>query len=338
MRPLNKIKMNRFLKVFGLLSIILFFASCKNDDDVKVVPPRDYGIQYASEKDSIEKYLKTHYITVDPVTMDATFGKLPATGKVSIWDQTEYPLKNKKVLVKNEKDSNKNVEYTLYYISFREGVNKRPTRADNVMVALKGLLLDGTQFEYQPYPDESNSLTAYVVKGFPELLPFFKSGTFTDVPGEPVEFSDYGAGVMFVPSGLSYYNKPPSNLVPAYATMIFTFKLYDVTYTDIDGDGILNKDETANGIDIQDYDTDGDGKPNYLDVDDDGDGRFTKDELRKANTTNEYYTYDEMFDEFGNMRPDEDSNGNKLLRYTCSLTATVPSYLDPTCKGGGGVK
>lgn len=276
--------MNRFLKVFGLLSIILFFASCKNDDDVKVVPPKDYAVQYASEKDSIEKYLKNHYITVDPVTMDATFGKLPADGKVSIWDQTEYPLKNKKVLVKNEKDASKNVEYTLYYISFREGVNKRPTRADNVMVALRGLLLDGTQFEYQPYPDETNSLTAYVVKGFPELLPFFKSGNFIDVPGDPVDFTDFGAGVMFVPSGLSYYNRPPSNLVPAYATMIFTFKLYNVVYTDIDGDGILNKDETIDGVDIQDYDTDGDGTPNYLDTDDDGDGYLTRTEITMPNT------------------------------------------------------
>ncbi|RWX02599.1 FKBP-type peptidyl-prolyl cis-trans isomerase [Flavobacterium cerinum] len=277
--------MNRFLKVFGLLSIIVFFASCKNDDDVKVVPPRDYGIQYSSEKDTIEKYLKNNYITVDPVTMDATFGQLPADGsKTSIWDQTEYPLKNKKVLVKNEKDASKNVEYTLYYISFREGVNKRPTRADNIIVSLRGLLLNGTQFEYQPFPDESNSLTAYVVKGFPELMPLFKSGTFTDVPGEPVEFADFGAGVMFVPSGLAYYNKPPSNLVPAYATMIFTFKLYDVTYTDIDGDGILNKDETIEGVDLQDYDTDGDGTPNYLDTDDDGDGYLTRTEITMPNT------------------------------------------------------
>lgn len=332
--------MNRFLKVFGLLSIILFFASCKNDDDVKVVPPRDFGIQYATEKDSIEKYLKSHYIAVDAVTMDAQFAKLPADGsKKSIWDQTEYPLKNKKVLVKNEKDASKNVEYTLYYISFREGVNKRPTRADNVMVALKGLLLDGTQFEYQPFPDETNSLTAYVVKGFPELLPFFKSGTFNDTPGEPAAFADFGAGVMFVPSGLAYYNQPPSNLVPAYSPMIFTFKLYDVVYTDIDKDGVLNLHETVDGIDIQDYDTDGDGTPNYLDTDDDGDGRFTKDELRKPNTTNEYYTYEEMFDEFGNMRPDVDPvTGEKTLTYTCSFEATVPSYLDANCRGGGGVK
>jgi gliding motility-associated-like protein len=69
-------------------------------------------------------------------------------------------------------------------------------------------------------------------------------------------------------------------------------------YLDIDddGDGINTTDEDVNGINTPlDDDTDGDGIPNYLDVDDDNDGIMTLDE-----------------DEFG----DEDNDG-------------IPDHLDP---------
>lgn len=319
--------MKRFLKAFGLLSIILFFASCKSDDDAKIAPPRDYGVQYAADKDSIEKFLKTHYFNLDEITLDATFHKLPTdNSKVSVWKQTEYPLQNIKV-------KRNDIEYTVYYLNFREGVGDQPTMADNITVNYRGTLLDGTQFDYRPVAGTEFSLYSVVAKGWQDIIPLFKGGIYTETaPGEPASYTDYGAGVMFLPSGLSYFNSSPSNLVAPYSPMVFSFQLMDVTYTDIDGDGLLNKDETVPGKKIQDYDTDGDGVPNYLDVDDDNDGRLTKDELRKAGTTNEFYKYEDIFDEQGNMKPDNLVPGK--LTYTCRAGATVPSYLDAACKGG----
>ncbi|MXN91751.1 FKBP-type peptidylprolyl isomerase [Flavobacterium sp. Sd200] len=311
--------MNQFLKAFCLIGLITFFASCKKDDDVAITPPRDYAVQYASEKDSIEKYLKNHYMDVDPVTFDVTFDSIRSTGpQVSIWDQTEYPLRNK-VVTLNE------VEYTIYYLSFREGVGKAPTRGDNVLVNYKGTLLDDTQFELQPFPQTSSSLYG-TIEGWQEIIPLFKDGVYVDEPNSPnpPQYQDYGAGVMFLPSDFAYYNTATGD-IPAYSPLVFSFKLYSVTYTDLDEDGILNKDETEPGIDIADYDTDGDDIPNYLDSDDDGDGYTTKYELEKLNPNDpsspgvpvpfvpaQYYSFDDA----------------ALL--PCSSSGLKP-YLDPTC-------
>lgn len=301
--------MNRFLKVFALIALITFFASCKNDDDVNIAPPRDYGVQYASDKDSIEKFLKTHYIDLNETTLDATFPEIvDGVTEPSIWDNTDFPLQNIKV-TSNE------VEYTVYYLTFREGVGDSPTMGDDVSVLYRGTIFDGTQFDYRGVPGLPFQVYA-LVPGWWDIMPLFKSGVYVEgTDGEPASFTDYGAGAMFLPSGLAYFNSTPSNLVPTYSCMTFTFQLLDVTYTDLDKDGILNKDEADPGKKIEDTDTDLDETPNYLDTDDDGDGRYTKDEIRKPGTTNEYYT----FDEIPVCDPVNNPTGPKR-------------HLDPTCK------
>ncbi|MEL1244045.1 FKBP-type peptidylprolyl isomerase [Flavobacterium sp. DGU11] len=295
--------MNRFLKAFGLLSIITLFAACKKDDGPNTVPPRDYAVQYATEKVDIENYLKTHYMVVDPVTLDAVFFAIPEGGtQTSIWDQTEYPLRNKIV-------NSNSVDYTVYYLVFNEGVGEAATRADNVLVAYSGTLFSGVQFDSQPYP-QSLSPLYNSIEGWQEIIPLFKTGIYVDVdPSNPATFEGYGAGAMFLPSGLAYYNSSPSSAVSAYDSMIFTFKMYQLQYTDVDGDGILNKFETADGIDLNDYDTDGDDLPNYLDTDDDGDGHFTKNEIEDPETGDSY-----DFDEIP----------------TCT-GGTLKKHLDPAC-------
>jgi len=275
LHPIIKIKMNRFLKAFGLIALITFFASCKKDDDGSVAPPRPYGEQYIKDNDSIEKYLKNHYLTVDN---DFNVDIQPiATGgtQTSIWDQQTYPLKFKTV-------TSNDVVYKVYYLSVYDGDGEAPTRGDNVLIAYRGTTLHDVQFDYQPFPQSAASLTG-VIEGWQEIIPLFKTGKYVDIPDnpDPAQFEGYGVGVMFLPSGLAYYNNPTSSLISAYDPLVFTFKLYGLEYTDLDGDGLLNKDETEPGIDIKDYDTDGDETPNYLDTDDDGDGYPTKYELRK---------------------------------------------------------
>lgn len=295
--------MNRFLKAFGLIALITFFASCKKDDD-NVAPPRDFGVQYASEKDSIEKYLKNHYISnadIDNIRFDSI--KNPAT-QISIWDQTTYPLQSKIVKSTNAKNT---VEYKVYYLNFRQGSGDRPTRADNILISYRGWLLNDTQFDYQPFPTTQMSLYSDVyVEGWKNIIPLFNAGTYTDIPDNPnpADFNDYGVGVMFIPSGLAYYNTG-SGAIGAYRPIVFSFRLYAVTYTDLDGDGILNKDEvefnddgTRKEMDIQYVDTDGDEIPNYLDADDDGDGFSTRLESRipsnDATLPAQYYTIDQI--------------------------------------------
>lgn len=280
--------MKRFLKAFALIALIAFVASCKKDDDNNYVPPRDYGVQYASEKDSIEKYLKNHYI----VSVDESFTiqidsiTNPST-QTSIWDQDEYELKS--FTYKSINTSNY-PEYTLYYLVLNQGSGDRPTRADDVLISYRANLLNDTQVDYNPYPQTTMSLYNDVaVEGWKAILPRFNAGTYVDVPGspDPAHFENYGAGVMFIPSGLAYYNGG-SGLVGSYQPLVFSFKLYSVTYTDADGDGIQNRYERGDVattpmneslFDLKDLDTDGDGIPDFEDTDDDGDGYLTRTEI-----------------------------------------------------------
>jgi hypothetical protein len=117
---------------------------------------------------------------------------------------------------------------------------------------------------------------------------------------------------MFIPSGLAYYNSS-SVSIPSYSTLVFSFKLYEIDRIDTDGDGIYNYQEDisdggegvgymysyANKTNYPNYpvdairysdDTDRDGIPNFLDIDDDGDNYSTKVELKKPDGT--YHTFE----------------------------------------------
>jgi hypothetical protein len=40
-----------------------------------------------------------------------------------------------------------------------------------------------------------------------EIFPEFKTGTYSSNTDGTVSYSDFGADVMFIPSGLAYFNK-----------------------------------------------------------------------------------------------------------------------------------
>lgn len=283
--------MNTYFRALALVLLTTLAASCKKDDD-STVAIRDYTEQYATEKADLEEYLHTHYI----VSVDADFNveidtlTNPVT-QTSIWDQTDYPLQHKEVNLSNligNSDTENNVTYTLYYISFNEGTGKKPSRADDIIVSYKGLLTDGTVFDNAPFPVSPMNLYSDVyVEGWKEIIPLFRGGTYVDEPNspDPAHYEGYGAGMMFIPSGLAYYNST-SGLVGSYDTLIFSFKLLDVNYIDTDGDGLdshyeYGLDPTA---DIGYVDTDGDDTPDFLDSDDDDDGYYTYEELQIPGT------------------------------------------------------
>lgn len=269
--------MKRCLKALCLLSFVAILASCNKDDGPTIAPPRDYATQYAAEKIEIEKYLDTHYLIFD-TDYNVQTPLIPVGGtQVSIWDhqegsgQTDYTLRSKLALVNG-------IYYTVYYISFAEGVGDMPTKYDNVKVAYRGWRLDDVQFDYDPYPQNFLNLQG-VIEGWQEIMPLFRAGVYDNTPSpNPPVYSDYGAGVMFLPSDLGYYDGSRTN-IPAYSPLVFSFKVYEVQTADTDNDGVPNKFETDSGISLDAYDTDGDGTPNYMDTDDDNDGYLTRDEI-----------------------------------------------------------
>lgn len=304
---MNKIK---FYFILSMLSLALF--SCSKDKEAEVAPPREYSVQYATDIKDIEEYLKTYYIEEVTTDFDIKISKIPTGGtQKSIWEQTTYPLKFREVNLHG-------LKYKLYYLVLNEGIGESPSNVDAVFTAYKGDYLqqvtkDGvttltvTEFERSSNPQQFFQLTS-VIRGWSEVFPLFKKGTYTSNSDGTVSYKDFGAGVVFIPSGLGYYNSG-SGSIPSYAPLVFNVKLYEVQRNDQDGDGIPSYLEDLDGDGYM-YsftnttlyptkpttnpdDTDGDEVPDCFDVDDDGDNYTTKLErsYKDANGVVKYYDF-----------------------------------------------
>lgn len=273
--------MNKFLKFFFLLIASVLIVSCAKEDKNTAEPLRDYAEQYTKDIVAIDTYLDDHYMNVD-VNYNVTFTKIPLNGtQQSIRQQSLYPVE-----FINVTNDFQNVNYKLYYIKLREGTQKKPSEVDSVHVAYRGNLLTDVQFDYSQNPlwfELQN-----VVPGWGEIIPKFKTGFYDATEGpDPVNFENYGAGIMFLPSAYGYYaNSSPSGTIAAYSPLVFSFKLMELRYKDHDRDGILSKDEAdpANPTKkLIDYDSDSassnDGLANLYDVDDDDDKVLTRNEI-----------------------------------------------------------
>ena len=356
--------MNNIFKILSVFVFCIAIAACSKSDDTSTTPLRDYATQYAADLDSIDDYIDTHYITVDPTTFDVSFAEIPTGGtQQSIRTQTQYPLKDTTV-------TEDGIDYKVYFIKFREGTEKRPTQVDSVYVSYRGVRLTDDQFDIAQNPIWL-SLQG-VITGWTHIFPNFHTGTYTSTPGpNPTTFNDFGAGIMFLPSGLAYYENA-SGSIPAYSPIIFSFKLYQLRYRDNDLDGILSKDErkldpnisplirwkenpAANlykivnnqmVIDVPFLDTDGDGTANLYDIDDDGDTFLTKIERKYTITSGTpsnpiVHTYYYPFS--GAAVDDPTTEVNEMHGIPRKFTASPPPlsdftdatrlrrHLDPTC-------
>ena len=303
--------MNKISTLFFIL-LAVFAASCSKDDEA-LTPPRDRTEQNVKDMDSIDKFLDTHSILVDEnynVTIEAL-----SPGSVSIRNQTQYPLQFKMVNFVTDTKTNASIDYKVYYLKFREGEGQQPSTVDSIYSSYKGNLVNynkktssfnASQFDYAVNPVW---LTLDgVVKGWPAIFSMFKTGTYDESTpaNDPASFTGYGAGVMFLPSGMGYFNENKSG-IPSYSPIIFSFKLFALKYRDHDRDGILSKDEVAvPGDDPLKYDSDGDEIPNMYDIDDDNDSFLTFNEIR-------------------------DADENIIFPYPTCSGGTIPKYLDPTC-------
>lgn len=298
--------MIKIFKASVLLLISVFVISCDKEDEPAEVVVVPYEEQYPKDLANIEKFLKTHKIEVidNPSGIDHRDVKFTIVneGDVnSIMLQTEYPLLSK--IVKSN-----GVDYKVYYLNITKkdnvaydsnyfGENNSPSRVDSVFVSYRGEYIYEKKEEVVPATnpvtynkfitgkqfDQAQNPVWFplegVIQGWKEILPLFKTGTSTGVNA----FSDFGAGVMFLPSGLAYYRGAAG--ISPYTPLIFSFKLKTLSYIDHDLDGIDSKDEDINGNGIfTDDDTDGDGIQNYYDKDDDGDGYTTISERKYTKT------------------------------------------------------
>lgn len=319
--------MNIFSRILLLVFSFTIIVSCTPEDS-NTPPVRDRAEQYVKDIAIMEEFLQTHYLEVinNPGAANdqsVTYKIIPEGGtQTSIWNQTQYPLQTHYV-----KDND--VLYKIYYLQLRQGSganSKSPCNVDQVLTSYRGeYIFRATEtvdevevqtvksifFEESIDPQTYFNLTS-VIRGWSEIFPLFKTGSYSGNPDGTLSYFNFGAGVMFVPSGLAYFSGSPSG-IPAYSPLIFSFKLYELQRTDQDGDGVFSFQEdfgsyTVNSdgtvtvtpgipdgyVRILDADednpddTDGDKTPDFLDVDDDGDFFTTRIEIRNPLTNNPF--------------------------------------------------
>ena len=349
--------MNKFKYYFIVLVTTISFFSCSKDNPAEIVPLREYSVQYITDIATIEEYLKSYYITVTNRPgfnddQDVVFTKIPTGGNQrSMWsylNATSFP----KLL---SRDVNfHGITYKIYYLVLREGTGEKPSNVDGVLAAYRGDYLTQvaattttaaelrvTQFEESKFPQSFFSLLN-TITGWGEIFPQFRKGTYTTNADGTISYSNFGAGVMFLPSGLAYFASG-SGSIPSYSPLVFSFKLYEIqridgegigfrgapgfvptpdgiysTHEDLNGDGyIWTSAELPTGVENPD-DTDKDGIPDFYDVDDDGDNFTTRLELtyKDSNGLNQLYTFDNIPDCSGNT-----TNSQRIKK-----------HLDKNCK------
>lgn len=279
-------------QVLCLVFFVTVLISCKKDDEEFKFVQRDRNEQYAADKIAIDLFLDTHSIKVDE-SFNITFEELnDGEGNLSISEQKKYPILTDTVT----KD---NVEYIVKYLNINEGVGINPTKYDSLLVSYKAVLLDQSIYTWKPNAEwivPTNNLSlqnVFSIEAPKNIITKFKTGTSIDNTEDgTIEFKDYGVGVVFIPSGLGYFDASQTKL-PSYTPFIMTFKLYATKFRDHDLDGILSQYEDVNkNNDYYDDDTDGDGIANFLDSDDDGDGILTKYEYQIKDGVKNWVDYD----------------------------------------------
>ncbi|OUL62242.1 FKBP-type peptidyl-prolyl cis-trans isomerase [Flavobacterium sp. AJR] len=357
--------MNKFKYYFILTFATLAIFSCSKSDSADVEPLRDFQVQYDADIAVIEDYLKTNTITITeaagkPEDQDVKIKLITKPNEEkSIWFYLNSPtfptLKVKTVNLHN-------VDYKLYYLVLREGTGESPSNVDGVLSSYNGTYLfrkagatttdpsvvTATQFEEIVFPQTFYDLYQ-MVKGWGETFPEFKVGTSDPGNNGTIVYNDFGAGVMFLPSGLGYY-AGGSGSIPSYSPLVFSFKLYALQRLDHDGDGVFSYQEDKDGDgyvrdmrNTTEYpnqklgdnpdDTDKDGIPDFLDVDDDGDGYTTKFETKRPDTVIGDKTISNGYYPFNGAAVDDPAT--EFINETHGIPAYIPAtktfdYTSPT--------
>jgi len=314
------------ISIFALVTLSII--SCKDEDEFPDLPPaNDTTVQYATDIDSIRKYLKTHYMTLDG-DLNASFTKIGTGGtQIPIWDQTNFPLDSIEVSNDSRLTNRTNgrvtdeQKYTLYYILLNEGGGQNPITIDSSFVTYAGWNLSKNTIEIDRASTPvwtSFPVTNTFISGFRQILPIMKTAeSIAENPDGSVNYVNAGKCIVFIPSGLAYYNSSRGPNLPSYSNLIFQIELKTLVAIDHDKDRILSKYELyGTETDYFKQDSDGDFIPDFLDIDDDGDGFLTRNEFKIMGTVpQQYYDFTTIPDCANDV-----TNPNRIKR-----------FLDPNC-------
>lgn len=289
--------------------LILLFGACTPDEtEVIVIPPRDRAEQEIVDRDSLLGYLETHYYNKsffsDP-TANYSKGDIIIIDTPTDEEGNVYELLIDNVVTHQSSFLAQDYDYYVLDVNpelFDGDGGPKPNFTDNISINYTGFMQDDDVFD-----STVNAVTLDMINlipGWRDVLQDFKTAENEPVINDDgtISYDNYGLGVMFLPSGLAYYNSPPFG-IPVYSNLIFKFELYASTTNDHDSDLVFTHLEDRNeNENITDDDTDGDGVPDFLDFDDDGDGVGTR--------------FEDIDNDGDPTNDDTNENG-------------IPNYLDP---------
>lgn len=307
-------------KAILAMAVSLLILSCGSDDDsgIMVAPLRPLS-EVALENDtSIQEYLQTHFYNYEAFeNPPANFDFKVQLDTIAGVNSDKRPLIDDIQSITIEVPSSEfgfeteeKVPHTLYYLIARQGSGSFPSFADSTYVKNEGSLLNGSLFDGTA--DYTWQYLPFFLKGYSQGISKFRSGgQIIANPDGTTEITDAGIGVIFIPSGLAYFDGATGG-IPAYSPLIFKLSVgLHIPDTDYDNDGVPSYLEDLNGDgNLANDNTDADLErtlrtalfPNHVDPDDDGDGILTRDEI--------------IIDAEGNITfPDDDNDG-------------TPNYLD----------
>ncbi len=201
----------RKISSIAILVFTLLIVGCEDNS----FTPFDHAAQAIIDDLTLIDYMSTHYY--DEVTGEI---KEITGDEESFYDQAIV-----------EKINYLDVQYNLYHIVTVEGKGEQPGTEDSVLPTYRGELLDGTVF------DERISITIgnpwfslnNVIPGWKYGMVHFKGGINVSQPEAPLEFTDYGEGFLFIPSGLGY-RELSNGIIPGSSPLVFKIELQ---YVDI---------------------------------------------------------------------------------------------------------
>ena len=334
--------MNNFLKIFFLTIFAFILTNCTTtDDEIPATPINDFGEQYTTDTANIKKFLQTHSVTVDANNNVTGYpAVLPADIANSIWgavDAIHKPSLLERTITYN------GTNYIVYYLKLNQGIGDYPCNVDSAQVDYIGSLLPTVASDAVATPFQIGDnkiffnlnpfLQQPVIRGWSEIIPQFNAAT-------TLNSFDYGAGVMFIPSGFAYFNAS-STKIPSYSPLIFSFKLFGVIHLDQDNDGILSVNEDLNADRyVTTEDTDGDGRANFNDGDDDNDNVLTAFEIKRPKVVvngvlveNGSYPYNGAAqDDPLTLNIDESKGVPACGDIDFTTPARIRKYLDAGCK------
>ena len=288
-------------RILGLLSIILLFVGCGNDDDdgVTRVPPRLLSEVEPENRAEILAYLRTHFYNYEEfqsppadfdfrIRVDTIAGE--NSDKIPLIQQVDSAIVNVSSSQFGINDGEDDIPHQYYFLTAREGGGSSPTIADSTLLRFEGTLLNRTTF------DSTNSFSwqelPFFVRGYANGVSQFRAGSAEGIVANSdgtVDITDSGIGLIVMPSGLGFFNSIIPG-IPIYSPIVFTVELgTHIVDTDNDGDGIPSILEDMNGNSfLFDDNTDADSEEsmgllqpivNFQDPDDDNDGILTRDEI-----------------------------------------------------------